>query len=205
VNRLPATVCNVASSNEATDVADASSAALASFAPQGTHVFSTRCLSPFLNQSSVTPSAFPNLEVSFSEEIGVSALIELVSFPSLPDVADVMIKNSSPPLSSRTALDWSEFTRGLFVHMGEDPWRYEQLLDDVVGVASLPGSSRRMVLDACLALQQEVCARFPEVDREMKIDVTPWMPLPDIPDCSVLHSSVDFSWIGLDGNCGFKT
>lgn len=104
----------------------------------------------------------------------MSALIELSSSP--------IIDGPCPLTSLGTRLDWSEFARGFLAVSGEDGQQEEQLLNDLFDASNPPDGCRRMVLDACAALLQEVCARFPEVDRAVRRDFPSSMPPPDKPD-----------------------
>jgi hypothetical protein len=114
--------------------------------------------------------------------MGIPVLVELISSSSPIPVDEVLTTGTDVSTLSREQLKLSEFAQGFLAHTGEDPRRCEQLLDEVIDVACLPRSGRHMILDACFTLLQEVCARFPEVDREMKTDVPSVIPFQDAPD-----------------------
>lgn len=149
----------------AAGAADPVAAALASFSP-----LVALGLSPMPSKLSVTPSVFSSLDVSFTEEMAVSTLVDLCSV----NVESVdCIQSSSVP-----TLDWTEFARRMLDNPREDWSYYDQMLRDVVGAEDLSARCRGVVLDACLALVREARARH----SCPTIDVPAAVPVPDKPD-----------------------
>lgn len=128
---------------------------------------------PSLTPSSGTLSMVSELDVSFSEDVGLSTLIELVSCSPIED---------SAPMSQRSQPDWFDFSRKFLSHSGENQHQYQRPLDTVFGAGSPSEGSRCMVLEACSALLYEVCMRFPEVYREVGREFPSGMPEPDETD-----------------------
>lgn len=137
------------------EAADAAVPVHASFSPRV-----ARVLSPIPSLFSVTPSMPSSLDVSFSEELAISTLVELAT-SSLPLSSTNMEVDAYVRPSSTTALDWPEFARRMLDGPEGDRLYFNRLLRGVVGAADLSEQCRGAILDACFALVQEARARFP--------------------------------------------